>query len=85
MRLRRVAKLTFGYFPNAKKTRWPVVKGQFLEHARHVFSNTCVNITDESRPYLGAAIGPRAFIEDYVSSKVASCVTELELLASSLA
>ena len=73
--------IRFGYFPNAKKT-WLVVKGQFLEHARHLFSNTCVNITAEGRPYLGAAIGSRAFIEDYVSSKVASWVTELEFLAS---
>ena len=46
------------------------------------FSDTCVNVTAEGRPYLGAVIGSRAFIENHVSSKVASWVTELELLAS---
>ena len=71
----------FGYFPNAKKT-WLVVKEQFLDHACHLFSDTCVNVTAEGRPYLGAAIGSRAFIENHVSSKVASWVTELELLTS---
>lgn len=71
----------FGYFPNAKKT-WLVVKEQFLDRARHHFSDTCVNVTAEGRPYLGAAIGSRPFIESYVSSKVTSWVTELELLAS---
>ena len=72
----------FGYFPNAEKT-WLVVKEQFLDHARHLFSDTCINVTAEGRPYVGAAIGSRAFSENfYVSSKVASWVTELELLAS---
>ena len=46
------------------------------------FSDTCVNVTAEGRPYLGAAICSRAFIENHISSKVASWVTELELLAS---
>lgn len=71
----------FGYFPNAKKT-WLVVKEQFLDHERHLFSDTCVYVTGEGRPYLGAAIGSRAFIENCVAGKVASWVTELELLAS---
>lgn len=47
--------LPFGYFPNAKKT-WCVVKEKFLDHARHLFSDTCVNVTAEGRPYLRAAI-----------------------------
>ena len=51
----------FGYFPDAKKT-WLVVKEQFLDHACHLFSDTCVNVTSEGTPYLGAAIGSRAFI-----------------------
>ena len=33
----------FGYFLNAKKT-WLVVKEQFFDHARHLFSVSCVNV-----------------------------------------
>ena len=46
------------------------------------FLDTYVNVTTDGRPYLGVAIGSRTFIENHVSSKVASWVTELELLAS---
>ena len=53
-----------------------------MDQVCHLFSNTCVNITAEGRPYLGAAIGSRSFIEKYVSSEVDSWVTELELLVS---
>lgn len=55
-----------------------------MDHSCHLFSDTCVNVTAEGRPYLGAAIGSRPFIVGYVSTKVASWVTdhELELLAS---
>ena len=31
-----------------------------------------VNVIAEGRPYLGAAIGSKAFIENYLSSKVAT-------------
>ena len=42
----------FGYFPNAKKIGL-VVKEQFLDHAHHLFSDTCVNVIADGRPYLG--------------------------------
>ena len=71
----------FGYFPNAKKT-WLVVKEQYLELARTLFADTCVNVTADGRPHLGAAIGSPSFVEQYVSDKVSSWVTELKVLTS---
>ena len=54
-----------------------------MDHVCHLFSvDTCINVTAEGRPYLGAAIGSRAFIKNYVPSEVASWVTELELVTS---
>ena len=71
----------FGYFPNASKT-WLVVKEQYLMHAQMLFANTCVNITADGRPYLGAAIGSTNYITQYVSCKISTCVHDLQLLSS---
>ena len=51
-------------------------------HAIFFQTPALMYVTAEGKPYLGAAIGSRAFIENYVSGKVASWVTELELLVS---
>jgi len=37
-----------------------------------VSSDTCVNVTADGRPYLGAAIGSRSYVSDYASGKVSS-------------
>ena len=71
----------FGYFPNASKT-WLVVKEQYLEHAQLLFANTCVNVTKDGRPHLGAAIGYTAFVAQYVSNKITTWISELKLLSS---
>ena len=71
----------FGYFPNASKT-WLVVKEQYLTHAQMLFANTCVNITADGRPYLGAAIGSTNYITQYVSCKISTWVHDLQLLSS---
>ena len=71
----------FGYFPNASKT-WLVVKEQYLKHAQILFANTCVNVTTDGRPHLGAAIGSSSYIAQYVSSKISIWVQELHLLSS---
>ena len=71
----------FGYFPNASKT-WLVVKEQYLNHAQLLFSNTCVNVTKDGRPHLGAAIGSTAFVAQYVSNKITTWISELKLLSS---
>jgi len=71
----------FGYFPNASKT-WLVVKEQFLKRAQLIFADTCVNVTTDGRPHLGAAIGSTAYISQYVSSKVTGWIQELQSLSS---
>ena len=71
----------FGYFPNASKT-WLVVKEQYLNHAQLLFANTCVNVTTDGRPHLGAAIGSTAFVAQYVSNKITTWISELKLLSS---
>ena len=45
-----------------------------------LFANTCVNITADGRPYLGAAIGN--YITQYVSCKISTWVHDLQLLSS---
>ena len=72
----------FGYFPNASKT-WLVVKEQYFKHAQMLFANTCVNITTDGRPHLGAAIGTSNYITQYVSSRISTWFQELHLLSSS--
>ena len=47
-----------------------------------VFLRSSTVLLRSLRPYMGVAISSRASVEDYVSSKVASWITELELLAS---
>jgi len=71
----------FGYFPTASKT-WLVVKEQHLKSAQLLFDNTCVNITTNGRPHLGAAIGSSTYISQYVSGKISTWIQELHLLSS---
>ncbi len=63
----------FGYFPNLSKT-WLVTKPNHLDRATNIFAGSGVNITPEGRPYLGAAIGSREYIEEYVNTKVQLCM-----------
>ena len=70
----------FGYYPNASKTHL-VVKAQFLEKAKQLFADTNVNITTQGKRHLGAAIGNRDFIEQYVKEKVKMWTQELHQLA----
>jgi hypothetical protein len=46
----------FGYFPNPTKT-WIITKEDHHEKAITLFSDSGINITQDGRPYLGAAIG----------------------------
>jgi len=54
--------MQFGFFPYAGKLG--LFKGQ---PACLMFSDTCVNVTSDGRPYLGAAIGPQSYVADYES------------------
>ena len=47
-----------------------------------LFANTCVNVTTDGRPHLGAAIGSTAFVAQYVSNKITTWISELKLLSS---
>ena len=60
---------TLGYYLNAKKC-WLVVQPEKLDDAKDVFAGTGISITTEGRKHLGAALGQRSFLEDYVGSKV---------------
>jgi hypothetical protein len=59
----------FGYFPNPTKT-WIITKEDHHEKAITLFSDSGINITQDGRPYLGAAIGSESYIAEFVSAKV---------------
>ena len=69
-----------GYFPNAKKC-WSIIKPERQQAAREVFRNTAINVTIEGHNHLGAALGSRTFIEEYVGEKVDERINELTKLA----
>ena len=56
----------FGYHPNALKCSL-IVKPNKYEEAMEAFQNTGINVTTEGRRHLGAALGSRDFLEDYVN------------------
>ena len=70
----------FGYYPNDKKC-WIIVKPDKEECAKEVFKETDIKITVEGKKYLGAAIGSREYLDEYVSEKVSDWVSEVVQLA----
>ena len=66
----------FGYQPNALKC-WLIVKPNKYEEAMEAFQNTGINVTTEGRRHLGAALGSRDFLEDYVNEKAEQWVEEV--------
>ena len=70
---------TLGYYPNPKKC-WLVVKPEKLDDAKDVFAGTGISITTEGRKHLGAALGQRSYLEDYVGSKDKEWVNEVTAL-----
>ena len=69
----------FRLYPNAKKC-WLVVKSEKLKEAKIVFAGTGINITTEGGKHLGAALGQRSYLEEYVGSKVKEWISEVTLL-----
>ena len=59
---------SLGYFPNAKKCRI-IVKPEKEEAARDLFGQTSINISIQGHKHLGAALGSRSYIKEYVSEK----------------
>ena len=72
---------SYGYFPNAAKT-WLVVHPVHLEEARLLFVNTGVQISTDGRRELGAPLGSSSFVENYVSEKVKTWLSELDCLCT---
>ena len=48
---------------------------------QEVFRDTAINATTEGHKHLGAALGPRSFLEEYVREKVDEWVNEVTKLA----
>ena len=69
-----------GYFPSPKKC-WLIVKPEKEQAAKEIFSETAINITTEGRKHLGAALGSRDFLEEYVGEKVEEWVAQVARLA----
>ena len=70
----------FGYFPNSSKT-FLIVKPEFLSQAESLFVNTNITVTVQGQRHLGAALGSRAFAEEYVSRKVTDWIDEISQLS----
>ena len=69
-----------GYYPNAKKC-WLITKPEKEEAARDVFDGIAINITTQGHKHLGAALGSRSYLEEYVSGKVEDWVSQVTKLA----
>ena len=73
----------YGYHVKPSKS-WLIVKPDYLNLAKEVFADCGVGITAEGKRHLGAAIGSRGFVEQYVNEKVdywVSCVRKLSVIA----
>ena len=62
-----------GYYPNTKKC-WLVVRPEKLKDANDVFAGKGINITTEGRKHLGAILGQKSYLEEYVDSKLSKGV-----------
>ena len=69
-----------GYFPSPQKC-WLIVKPEKDQAAKEIFSETAINITTEGCKHLGAALGSRDFLEEYVGEKVEEWVAQVARLA----
>jgi len=55
----------FGYNPNPCKT-WLVVKPEHLPAAEEHFQGSGVNITTQGHRHLGAPLGSKSFVEEFI-------------------
>ena len=69
-----------GYFPNAKKCCL-IIKPEREQASRKVFGDTAINVSIEGHKHLGAALGSRSFLAEYVGEKVDELVNEVTKLA----
>ena len=68
------------YFQSPPKC-WLIVKPEKEHAAKEIFSETAINITTEGRKHLGAALGSRDSLEEYVGEKVEEWVAQATTLA----
>ena len=72
----------YGYFPKPSKT-WLIVKDEEkFYQAKEIFRGTSINITTEGHKHLGAVVGTESFRHEYVSSKIAVWVKDIEELSA---
>ena len=69
-----------GYYPKPEKS-WLIVKPQFLEQAKEIFSQSGLKITTEGRRHLGAVVGSAVYKKEYVDQLVDSWIEDLNQLA----
>ena len=60
---------------------WLITKPEKEDAAREVFDDTAINITTEGHKHLGAALGLRSYLEEYVGEKVEDWVNQVTKLA----
>ena len=58
-----------------------ITKSEKEDAAREVFGDTAINITTEGHKHLGAALGSRSYLEEYVGEKVEDWVNQVPKLA----
>ena len=69
-----------GYFLNAKKC-WLITKPEKEERAKTMFDYTAINISTEGHQHLGALLGSRKHLEDYLEKKVEDWISQIVRLA----
>ena len=55
-----------------------MIKPEREQAAREMFRDNAINLTIEDHKHLGAALGSRSFLEEYVGDKVAELLEPLE-------
>ena len=70
-----------GYYVNESKS-WLIIKDKTkLETAKQIFGDSNIKFTCEGKRHLGAAIGTKEFIIQYVSKKVEEWCKEMKRLS----
>ena len=70
----------FGYNPNPGKT-WLVVMPEHLPAADEHFRDSGVNITTQGHRHLGAPLGSKSFVEEFIRDKISHWGSEIKRLS----
>ena len=60
---------------------WLIVKPEKEEAVRDLFGQTSINISTQGQKHLGAVLGSRSYLKEYVSEKLDDCVGQVVKLA----